>query len=571
MVDNWDLYRTTYEGGDEFIRRYLVKYSERESPTDFNTRKCISYNPAFAEVAINEITNSIYTRMPDIARKNGSNNYEAAVRGNNRGVDLLNSSMDSFMGTVILPELVTMKKVGIYVDMPSKIGETLIDNITVRPYLYHYKAEDIINWDYDDSESPTILQKLVLREWYYDADDLFNMPCGEQKSRFRYLEKIPEGVLVRFYDDDRKIDTSMETPEFILSIDEIPFVICEITQSILKNIARLQIALLNMASSDLSYILRSNVPFYVEQYDENSEMTFLKEGNLDDTLGTVTATDVSKPKEIKFGSTIGRRYPLNADTPAFIHPSPEPLKVSMDKQEQIKAEIRILAKLALTNIKPKSASADSKAFDRQGLESGLSYLGLQLQQAENHIARIWGKYENKQQAEITYPTSYTLKSDGERIDEIEAIQKQILAVASKTYRHELMKLMAEKLLGDRLTLTEMQKIFTEIDKSQGSTLIATDIQADLEGGLISPEGASEIRGYNPDEFEKAKAAHIERLSAIAMSQAAGAAAVAITADGGPRGNKDQTKDPIAAKKEKAASQNPIDKPNIQPAVRGEGK
>jgi hypothetical protein len=42
----------------------------------------------------------------------------------------------------------------------------------------------------------------------------------------------------------------------------------------MEDIADYQIALMNLESSDINYMLKSNFPFYVEQYDPRAEMNF---------------------------------------------------------------------------------------------------------------------------------------------------------------------------------------------------------------------------------------------------------------------------------------------------------
>src|SRR5262245_22212647 len=117
-IEDWEKFRLVYQGGTEFIEEYLRRY-ERETPTDFNTRTEVSPCPRFAGAGIDEIKNSIFQRMTEIARIGGTESYQAAVKGLSYGVDLLGSSMNSFIGAQVLPELLSMNKVGVFVDMPD--------------------------------------------------------------------------------------------------------------------------------------------------------------------------------------------------------------------------------------------------------------------------------------------------------------------------------------------------------------------------------------------------------------------------------------------------------------------
>jgi hypothetical protein len=146
ISNDWTEWRLTFDGGKTFIDRYLEKYSAREDRNDFNRRKKYTYNPAFAEGAITDVKNSIYSRMTEITRTGGADSYRLAIQGKDGGVDLAGSSMNTFIGQQVLPELLTMARVGVFIDKGQLLGETIADNRDNRPYLYYYKVEDIRSW-----------------------------------------------------------------------------------------------------------------------------------------------------------------------------------------------------------------------------------------------------------------------------------------------------------------------------------------------------------------------------------------------------------------------------------------
>ncbi len=97
---------------------------------------------------------------------------------------------------------------------------------------------------------------------------------------------------------------------------------------------------------------------------------------------------------IKVGATHGRTYDKGMNPPAFINPSAEPLRASLELQDRLKRDIRELVNLAVSSLAVR-ASAESKAMDNQGLEAGLSYIGLLLESAERQIAEFWAAYEER--------------------------------------------------------------------------------------------------------------------------------------------------------------------------------
>ena len=72
---SWQKWRLTYVGGTQFLRKYLRKFSSREDDTAFEERRLVSYVPAFAKAAVDEVKNSIFQRLADIIREDGPTSY----------------------------------------------------------------------------------------------------------------------------------------------------------------------------------------------------------------------------------------------------------------------------------------------------------------------------------------------------------------------------------------------------------------------------------------------------------------------------------------------------------------
>lgn len=502
---DWEKWRICYAGGTDFVTRYLYKYSSRETASDYEYRKSVAYIPAFAKSAIIEIRNSIFQRVIDVSRLGGPDNYQHAVNGEDEGVDLSGSSMNNFMGRYILDELLLMSRVGIYVDMPPAVGPTLKDAQSVRPYLYWYRIEDIQNWTYNAQRQ---LKSVYLRDTILLEDDRFYLIKGETTG-YRHLYLNDSGtVTLDLYDDKEKL-----TGTYILNLPAIPFHIADIGQSLMEDVASYQIALLNMGSSDVSYSIGSNFPFYTEQSDNR-----LGSAHFEDDNSTSTSGHIRDAKSVEVGPAKGRSYPYGAERPAFIHPSSEPLKASMDKQEQLKAEIRQLVHLALSNTSPKYNSAESKSMDNQGLEAGLSNIGLTLQDAENQIAKFWAMYLAQEPAIVYYPKTYDLKTEEERRAEAKEYREMLPVVPSKTYQGAVKKLIATTLLSNKVSPDVLEAIYSEVDSDLGMTADIDYLEREIEMGTISPATASLMLGHKPGEAIKAKEAHLERITRIAEAQ-----------------------------------------------------
>lgn len=574
---DWFKWRLTYEGGDRFIRNYLVKFSNREDNREYLERRRLSYCPAFAKAAIHEIRNSIYKRSRDITRSGGPQSYQDATKGKKNGVDLIGSNMNFFMGIKVLEELIVMGRVGVFVDMPSTIGPTLLEKRGKKPYVYLYQAEDIRSWTLDTSENPSEFSSLLLTDHNYSYDDLTGLPTDETiRYRHMYLKETDEGIRVfcRFcrengdWVDEYDEETDGEYEIQLGNLEKIPFVMLDIGNSLLTDAANYQVAHLNIASGDIWYSSRANYPFYIEPFDPKSQSPYIKKEGQEDFDATdqyTSVTTTTNSEEITVGPTRGRRYPTGTNQPAFIHPSPEPLKASMAKQDQLKSEIKQLVNLSLSTLA--SSSAESKAMDQEGLQNGLSYLAMILQFAENRIGHFWSIYEGStEEPEVQYPEQYEIPGPREVEREIETLTKICDRTTSITLKRRCMKIIAELKVSSYVNRAELDKIYMEIDRNDVIVADTASMKIDIEAGLVSLDTASVARGYPPGEAEKAAADHADRLARISLSQSQ----TGLLQDGQARGVPDTSADPNAGAKEKAAVADQTAAANPTDPTRGPG-
>lgn len=575
-TSTWQKYRLTYAGGQEYREAYLEKFTTRETTIQFNARREMTPIPTFAKAAVNDIRNGIYQPMIDIVRRDGSEAYLQAVAGKQMGVNRRGASMNAFMGQEILEELLVMGQVGIFVDAPELQDDivTLAQADGFRPFVYPYKIEDILSYACNDPENPSEFSSLLLQDTVTEYDSSSGLPTVEV-TRYRHLWIDDDGfVQIQFYDaDDALIDRDGNPSGPIkLNLRRIPFILIDIGQSLLIDVCEYQIALLNLISSDVNYALQANFPFYTEQADMRKVGGHLKSVSNPD--GTATAGGQgAHDKEIKVGTTQGRRYDKETDRPGFIHPSSEPLKASMALRDDMKGDIRRLVNLAVTTLASRS-SADSKAMDNRGLEAGLSYIGLKLEAAERLITEFWAAYEEKdvrlrQVATIKYPNRYSLKSDEDRIEEAGKLSKVILGTPSKTARKELWKSVVVTLLGGKVSPETVTKIMKEIDAAGFTTADPETIIAAQEAGLVGEQLASIALGFPKDEYLKARDDHIERIKRIAETQ--GVVDVAPLA-AGSRGIVDMDDDPAnSGSDEKTVSRDTTLQDTTKSRTRGNGK
>lgn len=533
MYSEWKKWRLAWCGGRPFIMEYLKRYSAKESAEEFEERRLKTYSPSFAKTGIKKIRNRISSKFGSIIRKSTSKTYIDACAGLDKGVDNSGSSMNYFITTQVLPELLVMGKVAVYVDMPPLEGVDLYSVQGKRPYLYTYTREQIVNWRRDPQG---LLSNVLLREYIFEYDEEYQLPTNFKIQYRRYYKKPDEQNVVYYelLDEGYKPKDGFKTQS--LNLPQIPLVIFELSGSLMEDIADYQVALLNIASSDIAYVLKSNFPFYVEMYDMMAEMTLMNiqqgykptDGESVDYAGNPLFNERANPlstggseeiaskamdKEITVGTTKGRRFPKGLDFPQFINPSPDPLRVSMEKQEQMKKEMHELLNLALDDAESKN-SVDICRDD-----PGSHNISLELESGERRILEIWQNYEkNTKPYSVVYPTDFTQKPYEERVAESDAITSVIPKIPSATFKREMAKRASVSVLGGLVSSDVLEEIFNEIDASPAIVPDYETIASDVENGLVGPELASELRGYPKGEAEKAAQAHADRLARIADSQ-----------------------------------------------------
>jgi hypothetical protein len=569
---DWEKWRLTYQGGTKFRDRYLERFTEREDTTDFSLRRKITPIPAFAKTAVQEIRNSIFQRMRDIVRKGGSDVYQHSVNGFGGGVDRRGSTMNAFIGHDLLDELLSMGKVGVFVDSPELDGETLAEAPTTQPYLYSYCVEDILAWKYTQPQEQSEFESLLLRDTCISYDSSNWLPAVEFK-RYRRMWINPQTgfVNLEFYDYEGNLIDKYGSPSagpIELKLTKIPFVLLSIGDSLLKDVCDHQVALLNLGSSDVNYALRANFPFYIEQRDMRQVGSHLKPvANAD---GTATSGgQAAANHNIEVGATVGRAYDLNAQPPAFIAPPSHPLEASMKLQEKLENDIRKLVQLAVINLAPR-ASAESKQMDNEGLNAGLSFIGLQLESAERLITEYWAAYEHanpeqRKVATIKYPERYSLKSDGQRLDEAGKLSELSDRIPGRTFKREVSKAIVSVLLGGRVPVATIDAIEKEIEAANYTTSDPNIIIEAKNAGLVGERTASIAIGFDPDEHILAQKDHIARIKRIGEAQG-------VVQGAGARGVPDLDGEPgRSGSEEKERSRETDARDTTTARVRGEGR
>lgn len=563
----WAEWRETFKGGKNYRERFLRKWSNRESTDDFAIRKFCTPIPAFAKAAILDIRNSIFQRLEDVNRADGPASYKRAINGESAGVDREGSSMNTFVGISLLTELLLMGRAGVYVDAPNvqpvNLAQQQALSETLAPYIYCYRIEDILSWTVDHTENPGTFKAVLLRDHVVQYNTEFAdiaLPEGrETRLRLVWKDDATGKVRIKMFTDEPKDERSVIELEgadpdgaVTLDIDIVPFIMPDIGDSLMADVATYQHALLNLVSGDVNWQLQSSSPFLTIQRDLRSAGAHLKQpgqGNTPEAGG-----QRAKESEEQIGGK-GRYYDKDMERPGYIAPPTDPLLASMKLQEKLEDDIRKIVNLAVANkAGSRTESAEAKKLSSQGLEAGLSFIGLVLEHTERLIAKYWAMYEpSEDPAKVKYPERYILKQDIERIEEAKEMANLMDRLPSKKAKKAFAKKIVITMLGGQTDSLQLDAILSEIDSAGYTTSAVQDVIQAHSAGLVSDQTASNALGYNgSDEVEQAREDKAERaaITLLAQSEIAGQSGNVAVANAGARGVPEIDPNEDSARKEK---------------------
>lgn len=513
---NWEEWRDTFEAGEYYRDHYLVKFSKRETADEFDTRKKLTPIPSFAKAAVLDIRNSIYQRLVGVTRSGGSSIYQSAVAGEGGGVDGNGNGMDTFMGKEVLTDLLVMGKVGVYVDAAPPTGDTLADTV-FPPFLTYYRVEDILSYTYSPRGLGGEFQAVLLRDWNASVEiepHGIALPNGTEE-RYRLVWKEQDGgVYYKLLDSEGEIiprANAREDGAVLTGLSRVPFVMLDIGDSVLKDVASYQKSLLNLVSNDVHYAIKSNSPFLAIQR---------MQGEYGDHLKRPEGKGEGHVEQV--GAGIGRYYGKDENPPEYVSPPTDPLEASMKLQERLEDSIRTLVNLAVqSKAGSRTESAESKRISQGGLEAGLSFIGVVMEAAEKKIAQMWAEYENTNNpkpALINYPDRYTLKSDEERLDEASKILDIIERLPGKDMKKEAAKSIITVMLDGKVSRDRMDVLLRQVDIADYTLADPEKVFEAHKEGLVSDKTAAVSLGYDEDEIEQAREDHAIRVRQTLAAQ-----------------------------------------------------
>ena len=546
---DWLEWRYCYNGGSIFREKFLEQFDGgREDLKDFKRRQSLTPIPAYAKNEINKVINSISNRLGDVSRRDGSEEWQDAVGGVGRGVDLRGSSMNAYITKQLLSEALVMQQVGVLVDAPKTqltAGQEVVsqaDVVDFQPYLNRYKIEDIALMIEAKPDSPSDWAHVLLEDHTEDFDLLSGKNECTNSFRYYWLDPL-RGNLVNVAFLNNAGDLASDI--IFTDLTQIPFVLFDILRSLMADVCAHQIALLNLISADTTYAVDANFSFLTRQRGNDNSGTHLIGGSGDD--------------RVRPGSRKGLFYNKNEERPGFISPPTGPMKASLELRRELKDEVRELVTGAIADL-----------GERGSVEAGLSFIGNCFQMGEERLWDFWVIFEENQEDKrkvptTSYPDSWSLKTRAERIEEAKDVLALSAQLVGQPGKQETHRLVYDIMYRGEVSADALAKMKKAVDDSPIAASDPKTIIAAKEKGILCVETAALALGANPGEGEKAKEDAAIRAAQITAAQAD-------AAEGAARGAEDLSVDPESNKlaREGEAEGGADLSADNRPGQRGEG-
>lgn len=574
-AEDWVRWRLCYEGGKDYIKANLHKYSRRETDRDFEQRERLTYNPADATQGVDVFRNSLMSKLHEVQRKGDARYLESM----NNDVDLKGNSMGLFMGLDVAPLLMAVGRRFVCVDSPAYDYNATADEAKGQPYCWAINPEDIVTWNVDD-ETDELVAALISESYEIVDPDLGVVTkCGH---RWRFMRLLASGttwtspasrkykipatvlttptdraqVLLRLLDDNNQ---DMQVPKLI-DIPRLPLILGLLRQALLRDVERVQRASLQLCSTDMSFLYRSNFPQQVRQVDTTKRS--LRAASSKRPTGINNETELInktvEDEEFRERSEVGPNRALvfgkDMIAPGYIAPPTDNCKLSMAKQEKMSEQIKIMLDQGMVSIglKQVQQSGESKRMDRLGVDTGLAVVGKVMEGMEKEIAEVWHLFlKSGTDQAIAYPKDYAIKSADERQAETQRLQDIKLSVRSETFQKSVEKQQVYTMMQGTDTQADIDTAVKEVQSAPWidfNVARAAVVQADVAAGMCSKGFGSELRGYPKGEADEAQAEVIAHANALSGGEVTPAGPGGAPADAKPGDGLPEVTPPVAPEK-----------------------
>lgn len=436
LPDDYTLLNDAYSGTGGFKDGSYIVPHPREPADKYSRRKYMSYYCNYVKPCVNAHVDPVFREYP--VREYKANQYMDAFLEN---VDCKGTKIDRFMKRAAIRAKL-FGSVFIVVDNFSEGAQSVKDALDNRkfPYIYLLRPSQVkdyatdrfgnLSWikyqlAYTEVEDGEKKNKTVMWEWTRETWKKTDSDGIETKGNNR-IGEIPVVALQGAYDEENNL-----TP-----------------QSDFYPIARVNLAIFN-ACSELRERNR-NQAFSVLTYQ-------LGEGD-----------DYEQAQDLTFGTADVLLFPNTAGSaPSYITPPAEPSETLMSEIRMLIEEIyRMSERANVTGVQTESSGL-AKEWDHQSLHQTIAEFAKNLEEAEERIAMLAGKYLN---AELGYNAKYS--DDYGVVDvsaELDKVTKALALAVGGQFDKEVKKQAARTVLKDQED-DVINAVIKEIEQQQDDAL-----------------------------------------------------------------------------------------------------
>lgn len=415
LPDDHTLLNDAYSGSGGFKDGSYIVPHPREPADKYSHRKFMSYYCNYVKPCVNAHVDPVFREYP--VREYKANQYMDAFLSN---VDCKGTKIDRFMKRAAIRAKL-LGSAFVVMDNFAEGAESVKDALEGRkfPYIYllqHSQVKDYatdrfgnLSWikyelSYTEIEEGEKREKTATWEWTKEAWK--KTENGAETKGNNRIGEIPVVELFGAYDDENSMKP----------------------QSDFYSIARINLAIFNACSG-------------LRERNRNQAFSVL-------TYQLGENDDYEQASEIAYGTADLLMYPSTAgNPPSYTTPPAEPSETLMSEIRMMIEEIYRMAERANVTGVQEQNSGLAKEWDHQSLHQTIAEFAKNLEEAEEKIAWLFGKYINM---DLDYNAKYS--DDYGVVDvsaELDKVTKALALAIGGQFDKEVKKQAARTVLKDQ--------------------------------------------------------------------------------------------------------------------------
>jgi hypothetical protein len=470
-ASEWELYLSSYEGGQDFCKADNLFKHTRENTEDYTDRVNRLHYLNYCEPLVDFFTNFIFTET--IARDGGTNTtfYSEFISNVNRKGDSVTDYMkmvsDDFQ---IFGMSYTLVDSPLVLGMDGEQAPLSVQEVEeqgIRPYWVLIKPDEITDWVTDEFEVLTYVKRV---------QPIRKNVAGSTRLYDKYTEWTNVEITVTLVDITNAKKPEVEAQVvYKNSLGTIPIHVTRYKRSkkyrymgnsFLRDFAYNNREVMNLTSLLQEFLYRQAFNILAQEADGGIPLR----DQMDGSIGTSNVLE----------------YPKGATAPQYLSPPSEPAKFIAEERQRLINEMfkRASQDMMSELFNGESSSGFSQAQSFSKTVPFIASRADTLEKTENALMSMTLKMSaNKWDGTVKYKDRYELTNITDAITQLTSVFRDLLMPSETFVKTELWKLVQE--LDGKIPQDDLLKIKQEIDSMDFEEWQQTQIMA-LVGKGASP-------------------------------------------------------------------------------------